>query len=153
MTTTKDIEKILKEKGDKISGITFERGSGNEYFDVKEIKADKNGKFTVVLDTGEEVDSEFLNSLNGLIFHLKEDIVVKEPKYSLVLTMSELQEAIRVILDSYDRLVELRSNPSCIADVKALPDKLWHVKSLLKKAVLMEDISEFEIDDEEFFPL
>ena len=135
------IQDELNKYGNLITGVTIDRGDGDEYFDV--IGAERNALNNVWLRLENEdyIDAQWLESCDKVKFHLKNEVIIKEDvKYIITLKESELKGIVNTLMDTYDRLIEtLSKSDSIVENYNELPDKIWGIKRKLQNIVKGKD--------------
>ena len=85
------INKAIEEHAQKIIGLTIDRGCDKEFFRVDKVGYNENGVPYLLLDVGDEIDAQFLDSCSYVEFHIATPrVVVKDnPKFNLTLSLKK----------------------------------------------------------------
>ena len=123
-------EQIMKKYKDIITGVTIDRGCGGEFFPVIKTK-EEDTKIYYYIGNNDWIDKDFLNSCSYVKFHIKGDVVITNNKCTYTFTTDEIHNIINILLDVYDRLLEVKNVPSIIEDCDKLPNDIQEIKRML----------------------
>ena len=135
------IQDELNKYGELITGVTIDRGDGDEYFDVIDARRNTLNHVWLRLENEDYIDAQWLESCDIVKFHLKSEVIIKEDvKYIITLKESELKGIVNTLMDTYDRLIEtLSKSDSIVENYNELPDKIWGIKRKLQNIVKGKD--------------
>lgn len=126
------IAEELKKYKDLITGIIIDRGEGDEYFKVIGVCENSQGEIFLNLDR-DTVDAKWLESCNIVRLILKGQVTIKEDiPYLITVRKPELEQAIYLLMDVYDRLCEVSEEPSIVDNSEVLKEKVWELKKKIQ---------------------
>lgn len=126
-------EQTMKQYKDIVTGITIDRGCGEESFPVIKVKVkEEDNKIYYYIGNNDWIDKDFLESCSYVKFHVKQeyDVEIKD-KLTYTFTTDEIHNIINILLDVYDRLLEVKNIPSIIEDYDKLPNDIQEIKRIL----------------------
>lgn len=127
------IKEELRKYKDLITEIVIDRGAGDEYFDVIGVCENSEGEIFLNLEEGDTVDEKWLESCHIVKLLLKGQVTIKEDTpYVVTVRKSELEQAIHLLMDVYDRLCEVSEEPSIIDNSELLKEKVWELKKKIQ---------------------
>ena len=133
-----EIQNELNKYGKLITGITIDRGDGDEYFEIINVKYNAVNNVWLELEGEDYIDAQWLEGCYDIRFHLKGEVGVKsDPKYVFEMRESDIRNIVKTLMATYDRLIETSdtNSKSIIADVEDLPDKINTLKYRLVQVV------------------
>ena len=138
--TAQEIGLAINKYNDLIKGITIDRGCGDEYFDVIAIVKGENPK--LVLDSEDDVDTEWLASCDKIEFALKGSMIIKNTKrVKIEMSEDELSAIVKILLSAQDRLLETNNTSanSIVEDANELPNKVRNIITVIGKGIVKND--------------
>ena len=123
-------EQTMNKYKDIITGITIDRGCGDEFFPVIKVKEEDDKTYYYYIGNNDWIDKDFLNSCSYVKFHIKDNVEVKN-EFTYTFTQKEVHNMLNILLDVYDRLLEVKNVPSIIEDCDKLPNDIQEIKRML----------------------
>ena len=133
-----EIQNELNKYGKLIIGITIDRGDGDEYFEIINVKYNAVNNVWLELEGEDYIDAQWLSNCDEIKFHLNGQAIIKEnPKYIVELREDDIRSIVKTLMATYDRLIETSNtnSKSVVANVEDLPDKINTLKYRLVQVV------------------
>lgn len=126
-------EQTMKQLKDIVTGITIDRGCGDEFFPIIDTK-EEDTKIYYYIGNNDWVDKDFLNSCSYVDFHVKREYDV-EIKNDVTLTNTEIQDVfkklyyVRSVLQRRENITSMLKPKN---DIELLSEEIQYVINIIE---------------------